>query len=411
MHTNPTRTGTKRRIRPLHRRIALHTSSLLLLLGGGFIPSPFNFAAQTYSYDVTARVPAPLPSSPATITSPFDQQHVTDQTITVSGSCPDNSYVKIFVGGAEAGVANCSGGAFSLPVTLAHGANTLTAKVYNITDDEGPSSGSITVFYDAPAPPPQNPSSPPTGISVTTVDGKTVRLGDRFLLLSTQLPTFTGLAPPFSKITITIHSNVVTCLTVANKYGWWSCTITEPLEVGDHIVHVVAVTPDGRVLVYPDFSIRVYASLPKKVVPPPPTITIPYHFAIRTPGQQWQWDVTLGGQAPFTVVIDWGDGATQQLDRADGGQFTISHTYQKAGTYQPVVRVTDKNGMSASHQLLAEVRDRASVAAQFGGNLFSGLDPWVAWPLYAAILVGIGIFWGYELYALHRHIVKRRRHA
>lgn len=318
MYTKPVHTGKKHRIRPLHRRIALHTSSLLLLLGGGFLPSPFSFAAQAYSYDVTARVPAPLPTSPAVITSPTDQQHVTTQTITVSGTCPDNSYVKVFVNGVEAGVANCTNGSFSMPVTLAPGANTLTAKVYNTTDDEGPSSGAITVYYDVPATAPvqgQSPSSPSTSTSTP--------------------PSASGLAGP--------------------------------------------------------------------------TITIPYHFAIHTPGEQWQWSVTLGGQAPFEVVIDWGDGTIQRFTRADGSTFTISHTYNKASTFQPLVRVTDKNG-SASYQLLAEVRDRTSLAAQFSGSLFSGLDPWVAWPLYAAILMGIGIFWGYELYALHRHI-KRRKHA
>lgn len=319
MHTKPAHTGKKRRIRPLHRRIALHASSLLLLLGGGFIPSPFNFTAQTYSYDVTARVPAPLPSSPAVITSPTDQQHVTDQTITVSGSCPADSYVKVFVNGTEAGVATCSGGAFSLPVTLAPGANTLTAKVYNVTDDEGPSSGAITVYYDAPVVPSQSPGASPS--------------------TSTGSPTGTS-----------------------GNAG-----------------------------------------------PPAPTITLPYHFAIQYPGDKWQWEVTIGGKAPFDIVIDWGDGNTQRFTRAEAGTFTISHVYNKASTYQPVIQVTDKNG-SASYQWVVEVRNKANLAAQFGGNLFSGLDPWVAWPLYTAILGGVGIFWGYELHALHRHI-KHRRHA
>lgn len=317
MRTKLVRTGNKRRIRPLHRRIVLHTSSLLLLLGGGFLPSPFSFAAQTYSYDVTAKVPAPLPNSPAIITSPSDQQHVTDQTITVSGTCPDDSYVKVFVNGVEAGVADCNNGTFSMPVTLTPGANVLTAKVYNITDDEGPSSGAITVYYDVPAAPSQQPGSPPSAGSSPGTPGNTGQPG--------------------------------------------------------------------------------------------PTITLPYHFAIRSPGDQWQWEVTIGGRAPFNITIDWGDGDIQRFTRAEGGTFTISHVYHKASTYQPVIRVTDKNG-SASYQWVAEVRNKATLATQFGGNLFSGLDPWMAWPLYAAILVGIGIFWGYELYALHHHI-KRRRHA
>lgn len=410
MNILTTITGKGRRIRPLHRRIALHTSSILLLLGGGFLPSPFYAQAVSSSYDVSARVPAPLPSGPATITSPFDQQHVTDPSVTVSGSCPDNSYVKIFNGADVAGIASCTTNAFSVPISLNPGANTLTAKVYNSTDDEGPTSPSITIFYDAPAPPPENPSSPPSDLSVSTIDGQKFALtkDGRFLLLSTQLPTFTGLAPAFSHIIITIHSNVVTCETAANKFGWWACTITEPLEPGDHVVHVIAITPDGRTLVYPDFSIRVYASGPKKTVPAGPTITIPYHFAIHKPGEQWQWNASIsGGKAPYQVMIDWGDGNTQQFTRADGSAFGIAHTYNKAETYQPIVRVTDANGSTATFQLLAVVQDKTVIAPQFLGIL-SHLDPWVAWPIYAAIVAGIGIFWGYELYALHRHVKQRR---
>ncbi len=149
----------------LHKRIALHASSIALVLSSAFLPMPF----ADLSLNVTARIPAPLPASPAVITAPIDGEHFTDPAIIVSGTCPTDSYVKVFRDGQLAGISNCTSNAFSVDVILAPDANLLTAKVYNITDDEGPSSPSITVFYDAPvveSPPPaaptqSSPAAPP----------------------------------------------------------------------------------------------------------------------------------------------------------------------------------------------------------------------------------------------------------
>jgi hypothetical protein len=138
-------------------------SSLLLLMGGGFLPTSVSFSGQAFSYDVTAKVSAPLPTEPAVITSPTDQQHFTAPTITVTGTCPNDSYVKVFKDGVLAGISACTGNVFTVNVTLNPGANVLEAKVYNLTDDEGPTSPSITVYYDpptAPGTPPSTPSSP-----------------------------------------------------------------------------------------------------------------------------------------------------------------------------------------------------------------------------------------------------------
>ena len=153
------------RIRPIHKRIVLHTSSLLLLLGGGFIPLPIQGFGQAYDINVSAKVAAPIPTDPAVITNPHDGDHTTDPTITISGSCPADTYVTVYVGDRVAGTSICNGGEFSVQVTLSPGANIIKAQVYNKPDDAGPSSSAITVYYDVPAahtPQPGQSGSAPT---------------------------------------------------------------------------------------------------------------------------------------------------------------------------------------------------------------------------------------------------------
>ncbi len=108
--------------------------------------------ANADTIEVTAKVSAPLPAAPAVITSPIDQQHVTDAVIDVLGVCPDNSYVVLQRNGVFSGVAQCENGHFTIRTSLSPGANQLQARVFNSTDDEGPASLPITVYYDQAQP-------------------------------------------------------------------------------------------------------------------------------------------------------------------------------------------------------------------------------------------------------------------
>jgi len=300
-----TKTPTRKksfRIHPIHRRIALHASSLLFVLGGGFIPL-IHFGDQTL--DVTAKVAAPLPSAPATITSLSDQQRVTTSTVTVTGTCPDQTYVVLYRDNIAIGVAQCQNGKFSIVATLSPGANTLFARVFNFTDDEGPRSPPITVFYDVPSAQPQ-PSAGESGAG--------------------QL-----------------------------------------------------------------------------------TINIPYTYKVQYPGDTWSWEVTLaGGVKPYDITIDWGDGQTEHFTRGNLAAFTIAHEYQKVGTYNPLIRVTDASGAAATFQLVAEIKDRLSIGIvpQIFSSLAnnSQLGPMLAWPVYGLVTLSVVGFWGYEALALHKHL-------
>lgn len=99
---------------------------------------------------VTATVPAPPLTEAATIESPQDGITVSSAQTSVMGTCPDNSYVSAYRNGVFAGTAVCVGQAYSIPVTLVKGGNTLVVQAYNSTDQPGPSTPSITITYVPP---------------------------------------------------------------------------------------------------------------------------------------------------------------------------------------------------------------------------------------------------------------------
>jgi len=141
-----------------------------LLLAIGVLLIGWTFQSAADDIHVTAKVSAPLPSGPAIITSPGDGSRFSQVPITVSGTCPTDTYIKIYRNDFFSGTAMCTtDGNFSLDIDLFPGQNKLDAKVFNITDDEGPAGTPITVFYDVPQQPTggnttesSNPSQTPT---------------------------------------------------------------------------------------------------------------------------------------------------------------------------------------------------------------------------------------------------------
>lgn len=78
----------------------------------------------------------------------------------------------------------------------------------------------------------------------------------------TETPTFTGTAPAYSTITVTINSDPITCVTTADANGDWSCTVTEAVPAGTHTVTVVAVTTWGETITLASYTIIVPDDLP-----------------------------------------------------------------------------------------------------------------------------------------------------
>ncbi|MDB5178116.1 MAG: hypothetical protein JWN01_59 [Patescibacteria group bacterium] len=115
------------------------------------------------------------------------------------------------------------------------------------------------------------------------------------------------------------------------------------------------------------------------------------------PGEEVVWPVELvGGQAPYAVSVDWGDGTSDLITRLAPGPFTVRHTYKKVGGYLGsfplIIRATDAVGHTAYLQLttivnaaVASSTNAKTVAQQF--NIV-----WI-WPLWIVVLLMILSFW------------------
>jgi hypothetical protein len=94
--------------------------------------------------------------------------------------------------------------------------------------------------------------------------------------------------------------------------------------------------------------------------------TNPFYISAAQPyqaaktGEALSWQLVLnGGQAPYAVSVDWGDGKTELFSRTGPGTYSISHTYtyvSGSGNYTVVVHGTDQAASAAYVQLVALVR-------------------------------------------------------
>lgn len=102
------------------------------------------------SVGVEGRITSPPPTQAATIISPANGQSFNTIPVTVTGSCPANSLIKIFSNDIFIGSATCANGSYSLQVSLFSGRNDLVARVFDSLDQAGPDSATITINYTDP---------------------------------------------------------------------------------------------------------------------------------------------------------------------------------------------------------------------------------------------------------------------
>lgn len=328
--------------------------SLLLLLSFGLFFSSPSSAQQ--DIHVSAKVNAPLPTSPAVITSPYDQQHFTNPTITVQGTCGDGAYVILYRNSVVAGIGACTAGNFSIIIELTSGANILQAKVYNSTDNEGPISTSITIYLDNIPVQPMPPLETSLNLRVTSVDGVPFTFGRTFS--TSNHPLIRGLAPPFSNVTISFGPGVE-CKATASANGRWSCALAPELTLGTYTVRVTSITPQGVKSTFPAFTITVAKDIP----PSTPAqglrliLHFPYNYRIYKVYEPWSGNLVItGGTPPYTVTVDWGDGSFYWKDNINTTPLYLTHVFTNPADYQPIIRATDQDGNHASLQIAVIVR-------------------------------------------------------
>lgn len=75
------------------------------------------------------------------------------------------------------------------------------------------------------------------------------------------------------------------------------------------------------------------------------------------PGDIVTWELSItGGQEPYALLVDWGDGSREPVSLATAGKFEIRHVYNEAGNYSLIIEATDTNDLSTVLQLAVEVR-------------------------------------------------------
>jgi hypothetical protein len=257
------------------------------------------------AYAVSAVVPPARPNKPAIITSPTTGQSFNTNPVTVTGTCPDGSLVKIFSNGILVGSIICSpGGKFSIQVDLVIGQNELTALPFNALDQQGPTGNTVTVTLNQPA----------GGLGFSTE------------LILQSVDYYRGVAP----------------------------------------------------------------------------------------GQEVVWPITIvGGQAPYAVSIDWGDGTTDVITRTAPGPFTVSHTYKMAGTgylgtFPLIIRASDAAGHTAYLQLTTLVNPAMYGSTSAGSKPKTNVLL-VIWPLWIVLLLMVISFWLGE--RRMKHIMEKRLEA
>lgn len=187
--------------RSLPKKFLLHPSFAFLLLCVGVLLIGITIRAFAVSLAVSAKVSAPFITTPAviqiitpTITTattepltaipstatttsasvqdaktPESAVVVIEKTITLNGECPKNSHLEFHRNGVLAGVAPCIGDpTFTVTLDLVPGLNSIVAKVFNITDDEGPAAQNLYISYTPLVAPTTTPSSTATSTTDTT---------------------------------------------------------------------------------------------------------------------------------------------------------------------------------------------------------------------------------------------------
>jgi hypothetical protein len=96
------------------------------------------------------------------------------------------------------------------------------------------------------------------------------------------------------------------------------------------------------------------------------TLTSTYSRRAVNPSTSLTWPLQIsGGNGPYALSIDWGDGSSPQLkSQALAGVFNIDHIYKQPGIYKVTIKVVDANGVSAFLQVVAVVNGTPPASAQ-----------------------------------------------
>lgn len=134
-----------------------------------------------------------------------------------------------------------------------------------------------------------------------------------------------------------------------------------------------------------------------------------------------------GGQAPYAISIDWGDGTNDVVSLATAGDFSVSHVYSAAGnqsfsSFIVKLEASDNQGTKATLQTMAIVTARNGMQVPKSDGIFGGgsigdsaFDKFwrVVGPLYLLAIVALISFWlgeQRELELIRRSTIRKQPH-
>lgn len=261
---------------------------------------------------------------------------------------------------------------------------------------QNPQSGSVGIQGTIPSPPPSR--------------GATITLPTNGQSFSTLPVTVRGLCP----------GDVLVKLFKNNVFGG-----SAPCQNGSF--SIVTDLFSGR----NDLVARVYDQL-DQAGPDSNTVTVTYndaqfaqfgpHVALTSdfarkgadPGQTIEWPIGLsGGTGPYAISVDWGDGkAPDLISQEFPGIITLKHVYDSAGTYNILIKATDKNGETAYLQLVGIANGKSTTQnANLSNSKTIIIVKVLWWPAAVAIPLIITTFWlgrRHELFVLRKQLEKRQ---
>lgn len=233
--------------------------------------------------------------------------------LTVRGSCQNDTMVRVFKNEILAGAVFCQNSAYSLPIDLFIGNNSLIARSFTATEAVSPDSETVSVLLQIPG-----------------------------AALGTSAPG--GPGAPSNQFYLT------------SQVFYRGVNVNEPIT----------------------------------------------------------WKLTAaGGQAPYAISIDWGDGTTELMSRGVAGPFDVTHTYKQPGgfqnSYKIIVKGSDQSGAKSFLEFVGIASGDKAALGVIGG-VKQGYDSstfiriaWQVLGLSAAVVVAFFIGERREL-----HILKAR---
>lgn len=105
--------------------------------------------AQTGSIQLTGVVKGQPPDLAPVVSSPINDQHLTQKITLVAGTCLEDTYIEVYRNGMFAGMTVCNtNGQFSVDISLVPGRNILSVRIRDALGQYGPDAQKVTVYYD-----------------------------------------------------------------------------------------------------------------------------------------------------------------------------------------------------------------------------------------------------------------------